>query len=72
MSLPAIGKATSCNVLSYASVVAFESMMKKSNRPCTLISYEKAGHGFFNTAQYFDKTIAEADRFLVDLGWIKK
>ena len=56
----------------YASVVAFESMMKKSNRPCTLLGYEKAGHGFFNTAQYFDKTLAEADHFLVDLGWIKK
>jgi hypothetical protein len=53
-------------------VVAFESMMKKSNRPCTLIGYEKAGHGFFNTAPYFDKTLAEADRFLFDLGWIKK
>jgi acetyl esterase/lipase len=56
----------------YASAVAFESMMKQLKRPCTLIGYEKAGHGFFNTAEYFAETLAASDRFLVDLGWIKK
>ena len=56
----------------YASVVAFESVMKKAGRPCKLVGYDGAGHGFFNRNEYYAKTLAEADGFLVDLGWIKK
>ncbi len=55
----------------YASVVAFESEMKKAGRPCKLVGYDGAGHGFFNHNDYFAKTLAEADGFLVDLGWLK-
>jgi len=56
----------------HGSVVAFDKEMKKANRPCKLISYEGADHAFFNRPEYLRKTIAEADSFLVDLGWIKK
>ena len=58
----------------YESVVAFESAMKKAERPCTLVGYEGEGHGFFNERkrEAHAKTLAEADSFLVDLGWIKK
>ena len=56
----------------YASVVAFESVMKKADRPCKLVGYDGAGHGFFNRGEDHHKTLAEADAFLVDLGWIKK
>jgi acetyl esterase/lipase len=56
----------------YASVVAFESVMKKTGRPCKLVGYEGAGHGFFNRGEYYSKTLDESDAFLVDLGWIKK
>jgi acetyl esterase len=56
----------------YASVVAFESEMKKAGRPCKLVGYDGAGHGFFNRGEDYHKTLAEADGFLVDLGWIKK
>lgn len=56
----------------YASVVAFESAMKKAGRSCKLIGYDGAGHGFFNRGEDSGKTLAEADAFLVDLGWIKK
>lgn len=55
----------------YASVVAYESVMKKEGRPCKLIGYDGAGHGFFNRGEDYRKTLAEADAFLVDLGWIK-
>ncbi len=58
--------------VSYASVVAFERAMKKENRPCKLVGYEGAGHGFFNSGENYAKTLAEADKFLVDLGWIKQ
>lgn len=56
----------------YASVVAFESVMKKAERPCKLVGYEGAEHGFFNRGEDYRKTLAEADAFLVDLGWLKK
>ncbi|AMV35462.1 Acetylxylan esterase precursor [Pirellula sp. SH-Sr6A] len=56
----------------YASAVAFERAMEKSGRPCKLIGYEGAGHGFFNRGNDFDKTLVEADAFLVGLGWLKK
>ena len=56
----------------YASVVAFDSVMKKADRPCKLVGYETAGHGFFNGKDYFNKTLSEADDFLVDLGWLPK
>lgn len=56
----------------YASVTAFESAMKKAGRPCKLVGYDGAGHGFFNRGGDYDKTLAEADGFLVELGWIKK
>ncbi len=56
----------------YASVVAFESVMKKADRPCKLVGYDGEDHGFFNRGEGYAKTLAEADAFLVDLGWIKK
>lgn len=56
----------------YASVAAFESAMKKAGRPCKLVGYEGAGHGFFNRGDDYTRTLAEADAFLVDLGWIQK
>ena len=56
----------------YVTVVAFDSAMKKAGRPCKLIGYEGAGHGFFNSGDSYAKTLAEADAFLVGLGWIKK
>jgi acetyl esterase/lipase len=56
----------------YASVVAFESAMKQAGRPCKLVGYDGAEHTFFRRAEYYEKCLAEADSFLVDLGWIKK
>ena len=55
----------------YASAEAFEKQMKKAGRPCKLVGYEGEGHGFFNRGKAFDATLAEADRFLAGLGWIR-
>jgi acetyl esterase/lipase len=63
---------TTDTTVPYASVVAFERAMKKAERPCKLVGYEGKGHGFFNGGEYYTKTLAEADAFLVDLGWLKK
>jgi hypothetical protein len=46
--------------------------MKQAGRPCKLVGYDGAEHTFFRRAAYDAKTLAEADSFLVDLGWIKK
>jgi acetyl esterase len=46
--------------------------MKKAERPCKLVGYDGAEHTFFHRPEYYPKTLAEADGFLVDLGWIKK
>ena len=56
----------------YVSVLAFESVMKKAGRPCKLVGYEGEGHAFFNRPDMVEKTLAEADSFLVELGWLKK
>lgn len=55
-----------------ASAEAFATAMEKAGRPCTLVRYEGAGHGFFNRDANFTETLAEADRFLVGLGWLAK
>lgn len=56
----------------YDSVVAFEGVMKAAGRPCKLVGYDNASHGFFNRGESYNQTLAEADAFLVELGWIKK
>lgn len=54
------------------SVEAFERQMKKLNRRCKLVRYEGAGHGFFNRGEHRERTLKEADAFLVKLGWLPK
>lgn len=54
------------------SVEAFERQMKKLNRPCKLVRYEGAGHGFFNRGEHRDETLKEVNAFLVELGWLPK
>jgi acetyl esterase len=49
---------------------------EKAGNSCKLITYEGQGHGFFNYGarggKYYDLTLVEMDRFLVELGWLKK
>ncbi len=56
----------------YDSVAAFDRAMQEAGRPCKLVGYDNAGHGFFNRGEAYRQTLAEADAFLVELGWIKK
>jgi acetyl esterase/lipase len=53
----------------------FEAAMKQSGVRCDVHIYPGAGHGFFNKrandSRWFTQTLAEADRFLASLGWIK-
>jgi len=53
----------------FASAEAFATEMKKKGNRCDLVGYEGQAHGFFNTTRY-DETLAEADKFLVTLGYL--
>ena len=53
------------------TVEAFNAEMKKQGRPCKLVRYEGAGHGFFNRGKHLEETTKEMDAFLVKLGWLK-
>lgn len=50
----------------------FMDAYKKAGNRCELITYAGEGHSFFNKDKYFELTIAETDKFLVDLGWLEK
>lgn len=56
----------------FASVEEFTAAMKKAENRCELVAYEGVGHSFFNQEKYYKLTIAEADKFLTDLGWLEK
>jgi acetyl esterase/lipase len=51
----------------------YKSEMDRVGVRCDLLLYEGQPHGFFNVKnpEYFTRTLAEADRFLVSLGAIK-
>jgi acetyl esterase len=53
----------------YASAEAFAAEMQKKGNRCELVGYEGQAHGFFNVARYTE-TVAEADKFLVSLGYL--
>jgi acetyl esterase/lipase len=53
----------------YATVEAFTAEMKTKGNRCELVGYEGQAHGFFNNAKY-EETLAEADKFLVSLGYL--
>ena len=48
----------------------FEKSMKSAGVLCQTHVYPGAGHGFFNAEPSRSQTLAEADAFLVRLGWL--
>ena len=39
---------------------------------CEIVTYDGKGHGFFNSGEHYDLTLAAADTFFVDCGWLSK
>ena len=39
---------------------------------CEIVTYDGKGHGFFNSGEHYDLTLAAADTFFVDSGWLSK
>ncbi len=48
----------------------FEAAMKQAGARCDAQVYPGGIHGFFNKEPHKSQTLAEADKFLVSLGWI--
>jgi acetyl esterase/lipase len=55
----------------FATADAFTARMTSLGNRCELHGFDGQKHGFFNGDDYKAKTLAEADRFLVSLGWLK-
>ena len=54
------------------TVQYYKMVMEKVGSRCDLLLYEGEGHGFINYGQFdnYRKTVAEADRFLISLGYL--
>ena len=55
----------------FASAEAFTAKMKSLGNRCELHGFDSQKHGFFNGDEFKQKTLSEADEFLVSLGWLK-
>lgn len=55
----------------FESAEAFTARMKSLGNRCELHGYDGQQHGFFNGGEFKEKTLAEADKFLVSLGWLR-
>jgi hypothetical protein len=44
----------------------------EAGRPCKLVGYDDEEYRFFNHGEGYSEALADADGFLIDLGWIKK
>ena len=67
---------TADSTVPFDSVERFNIAMKEAGILCRLVPFEGKGHGFFNYGREkdndsFKKTIAETDRFLTSLGFLK-
>lgn len=60
------------NLIPVTTAERFKKNIEDAGGRCDLHLYDDAGHGFFNKEPYLSKTIAEADAFLVSLGWLGK
>lgn len=59
----------------YSSVELFTKAMTDAGNRCVLVGYDDQKHGFFNydrSPEYYNKTVAALDDFLVDLGYLNK
>ncbi len=63
---------TKDNLIPTTTAEAFRDTMKKLGVRSELFLYEGQPHGFFNAKnpEYYEKTLAEADRFLPPLGYL--
>lgn len=54
-----------------AIVERFQAAMKSAGVRCDAFFYADQGHGFFNRDPFKTRSLIEADKFLISLGWLK-
>ena len=54
----------------FSTAEAFAKKMKELGNRCELVGAEGQPHGFFNRDPWQAKTLNDADKFLVSLGWL--
>jgi len=54
----------------FVTAEAFTAKMKAAGNRCELVGYDDQPHGFFNRDPWQQKTLVEADKFFVSLGWL--
>jgi acetyl esterase len=63
---------TEDNLIPVETAEYYKTVMEKFGSRCDLHIYEGQKHGFFNfkNPEYFHKTVLEADKFLISLGFL--
>ena len=63
---------TEDNLIPVETAQYYKTVMEKVGSRCDLFLYEGQGHGFFNFRQieYYNKTMFEANQFLISLGYL--
>ena len=62
---------TNDKAVPYDSAKLFASQLRKNGVFVDLMTYEGAGHGFFNREPYFSQTAEELEAFLLSLDWLE-
>ena len=62
---------TNDKAVPYDSAKLFASLLRKNGVFVDLMTYEGAGHGFFNREPYFSQTAEELEAFLLSLDWLE-
>ena len=62
---------TNDKLVSVETAQYYKKVMEKTGSRCDLILYPGAEHGFFNKDIYVEKTLSQADRFLISLRYIR-
>ena len=62
---------TNDKAVPYDSAKLFASQLRKNGVFVDLLTYNGAGHGFFNREPYFSQTAEELEAFLLNLGWLE-
>ncbi|MHB9142516.1 MAG: alpha/beta hydrolase [Paludibacter sp.] len=65
---------TNDKLIPVATAEYYKAVMEKVGSKCELKLYDGQGHGFFNykNFEYYKRTLEEADRFLLSLGYLRE
>lgn len=56
----------------FVTVQAYCERVAQMGGECQLVPYQGAGHGFFNSEPYYERTLLRMTQFLEALGWLRR